>query len=233
MSALKSALLASLIAFLRRNGYKKFAECAACRTRPPFRLGGCLFASDCSSQTSRATRRSLAGRGRSNYKRAMIKLIAILLPPFDRIPLVDGAEQREESSPLRCSLTCATHIACLALPDRSVVLTLEVWATCLYANSQPVSNTVAGNLRHLMFLLHFACVSISARPYSTLPWKSRLFHDLASKVNMFFPSRVYASHACVVCHAVNREHVSSRSGVYGMRVGVAAEVVKAGDHLLL
>lgn len=110
MSAPKSALLASLIAFLLRNEYKKFAECAACRTRPPFRLGGCLFASDCSSQTSRATRRSLAGRGRSNYKRAMIKLIQSTAPalrPTNRLLMERSSERRRAIS--KGALSRALH----------------------------------------------------------------------------------------------------------------------------
>src|SRR3954467_6068027 len=58
----------------------------------------------------------------------------------------------------------------------------------------------------------------------------KTFSQLSGKTSMFFPSRINAAHASIVGHAVNRQHVSSRSGVNRMGIGVPAKVIKTGNH---
>jgi hypothetical protein len=50
---------------------------------------------------------------------------------------------------------------------------------------------------------------------------------------MFFPSRINPAHPGIVGDAVDSQHVGCRPGVHGMRVGITAEVVKAGYHRIL
>src|SRR5438270_13468082 len=73
-------------------------------------------------------------------------------------------------------------------------------------------------------------ILISARPYSRFQRKSRLFHNLAEKTSMFFSSRINAAHSRVIGHAVNRQHVSSRSSVNRMGICVPAKVIETCDH---
>ena len=50
---------------------------------------------------------------------------------------------------------------------------------------------------------------------------------------MFFRSRIYTAHPCVISHSVDREHVRRSAGVDGMCVGVSTQIIKAGDHRVL
>ena len=50
---------------------------------------------------------------------------------------------------------------------------------------------------------------------------------------MFFRSRVDASHLRVIGHAVYREHVCRGPSIGRMSVCITAQIVEAGDHLVL
>src|SRR6266850_3458666 len=50
---------------------------------------------------------------------------------------------------------------------------------------------------------------------------------------MFFPSRIDPSHACVIGHAVYRQHVSRSACVDRMSIRITAEIIEAGDHRIL
>jgi hypothetical protein len=67
----------------------------------------------------------------------------------------------------------------------------------------------------------------------TIPYQLReikTFSRLNPYFFMSFPSRIYASHACVVGHSIYREHVGRRPGVYRMRIRVPADVIEACHH---
>ena len=53
----------------------------------------------------------------------------------------------------------------------------------------------------------------SVRPYSTFVLKSRLFHDLGAMGNVFFPSRIYASHTRIIGHAIDGKHIRGGPGI--------------------
>src|SRR5260370_29350171 len=63
--------------------------------------------------------------------------------------------------------------------------------------------------------------------------KSRPFHNLRGYCCMFFPLRIDAAHPSIVCDPVNSQHVGRRPSVHRMRVGITAEIVKAGYHRIL
>ena len=50
---------------------------------------------------------------------------------------------------------------------------------------------------------------------------------------MFFPSRIDASHACVVRDSVDRQHIRSGASIDRMRVSVPAQIIKARHHCVL
>src|SRR5947209_18807724 len=58
----------------------------------------------------------------------------------------------------------------------------------------------------------------------------KTFSQLSGKTSMFFSSRVNAAHASIVSHAVNRQHVSSRSSVNRMGICVTANVIQTCKH---
>src|SRR5947209_16462362 len=61
----------------------------------------------------------------------------------------------------------------------------------------------------------------------------KTFSQLSGKTSMFFSSRVNAAHASIVSHAVNRQHVSSRSSVNRMGICVPAKVIETCDHCVV
>ena len=72
-----------------------------------------------------------------------------------------------------------------------------------------------------------------ARPYSTLKRKSSPFHDLAPILFMFFRSRIDTAHPRIIGHTVYREHVCRGPCIDRMSIGITAQIVEAGDHLVL
>src|SRR4030095_2876146 len=50
---------------------------------------------------------------------------------------------------------------------------------------------------------------------------------------MFFPSRIETSHAGVIGHAVYRQHVCCGPSVDRVSVSVTAQIIEAGNHLVL
>src|SRR5713226_9269138 len=90
---------------------------------------------------------------------------------------------------------------------------------------------------HYPFLSYPSEPEILAQTNISRSRKSRLFHNLRRHSLSFFrhayPSRINASHPGVVGDAVNGQHIGRSPRVHGMRVGIAAEVVKAGHHRVL
>src|SRR5215213_1171382 len=59
------------------------------------------------------------------------------------------------------------------------------------------------------------------------------FSLLSTLLFMFFRSRIDASHTGVIGHTVYRQHVRRGPGINRMGVGITAQIVEAGDHLVL
>ena len=59
------------------------------------------------------------------------------------------------------------------------------------------------------------------------------FSLLSGFAFMFFPSRIDASHACVIGHAVYRQHVRRGPRIDRVHVGITTQIIEARDHLVL
>src|ERR1043166_3831925 len=70
-----------------------------------------------------------------------------------------------------------------------------------------------------------------------LPWlESKAFSRLRAHLFMFFQSRrsrIYATHARVIGHPVDCQHVGCRPGVDRVRVGVPAQIIETCNHGVL
>ena len=50
---------------------------------------------------------------------------------------------------------------------------------------------------------------------------------------MFFPSRIDASHACVIGHSVYRQHVRRGPRIDRMSIGITTQIIETGNHRIL
>lgn len=66
-----------------------------------------------------------------------------------------------------------------------------------------------------------------------LKFEIKPFSLLSALVFMFFRSRIDAPHARIVGHPVYRQHVCCGPRIDRMSIGVTAQIVEAGDHLVL
>ncbi len=140
----------------------------------------------CTRHHAISRQKPVRGADAPNYKRATKNLKNCYRPR--PVTTCSGAEQREEPSNLHCSLALLTTN--LAPPDCSEFK----WLTLrpLLIRKQRCRCQQFMDLNQIAWLWCKSKVStlprilISARPYSTLRRKSRLFHDLAEKRLCFF-----------------------------------------------